>query len=236
MRATARARPRRTFRKSNRESTMTTLHSSLGPNPRLVRMFMVEKGLEEGRDFTRVHYDIITGQNRQDSGYMAKNPQGTTPTLELDDGTCLTESWPICEYIEEMHPAPNLFGESPVERATVRKWARLFDQEVVVPMTMGFRAGAGRPMFEPRMSVVSSQAGAELSAMADEKWRLFDSYLGVSDHIALGRFTFADLLIFAFANFGFTVGWKLPEGTDNLARFVATHNQRPCAAIWQQAE
>jgi glutathione S-transferase len=215
---------------------MLTLHSSLGPNPRLVRMFMVEKGLEEGRDFARVHYDIITGQNRQDAGYMARNPQGTTPTLELEDGTCLTESWPICEYIEELHPSPNLFGETALERAEVRKWVRLFDQEVVVPMTMGFRAGAGRPMFEPRMTVVSTGAGAELSALADEKWRLFDSYLGASNHIALGRFTFADLLIFAFANFGFTVGWKLPEGTDNLARFVATHNQRACAAIWTQAE
>ncbi|MFN4020414.1 MAG: glutathione S-transferase family protein [Erythrobacter sp.] len=215
---------------------MTILHSSLGPNPRLVRMFMIEKGLEEGRDFTRVHYDIITGQNRQDPGYMAKNPQGTTPTLELEDGTCLTESWPICEYIEETHPQPNLFGENPRERAMVRKWVRLFDQEVVVPMTMGFRAGAGRPMFEPRMAVVSAQAGAELTAMADAKWRMFDDILGTGNHIALGRFTFADLIIFAFANFGFTIGWKLPEGTDNLARFVATHNQRPCAAIWQQSE
>lgn len=215
---------------------MTTLHSSLGPNPRLVRMFMVEKGLEEGRDFARAHYDIITGQNRQDAGYISRNPQGTTPTLELDDGTCLTESWPICEYIEELHPSPNLFGETPVERAQVRKWARLFDQEVVVPMTMGFRAGAGRPMFEPRMSVVSNAAGAELSAMSDEKWRLFDGYLGASNHIALNRFTFADLLIFAFANFGFTVGWKLPEGAGNLAHFVAAHNQRPCAAIWTEAE
>ncbi|KEO85961.1 MAG: glutathione S-transferase family protein [Erythrobacter sp.] len=215
---------------------MTILHSSLGPNPRLVRMFMVEKGLEEGRDFERVHYDIITGENRQNAEYMAKNPLGTIPTLELDDGTCLTESWPICEFIEEMHPSPNLFGETAKERAEVRKWARLFDQEVVVPMTMGFRAGAGRPMFEPRMSVVSPEAGAELSAMSDEKWRYFDSVLGTSNHIALGRFTFADLLIFAFANFGFTVGWKIPEGADNLTRFVETHNKRPCAAIWQQAE
>lgn len=215
---------------------MTVLHSSLGPNPRLVRMFMTEKGLEEGRDFTRVHYDIISGQNRQDASYIARNPQGTTPTLELDDGTCLTESWPICEYIEELHPAPNLFGNNPAERAQVRKWARLFDQEVVVPMTMGFRAGAGRPMFAPRMTVVSQEAGAELSALADEKWRLFDSYLGDSNNIALGRFTFADLIIFAFANFGFTVGWTLPEGTENLARFVAAHNQRPCAMVWKDSE
>lgn len=215
---------------------MTKLHSSLGPNPRLVRMFMVEKGLEEGRDFERVHYDIITGENRQNADYMAKNPLGTIPTLELDDGTCLTESWPICEFIEEQHPSPNLFGETAKERAEVRKWARLFDQEVVVPMTMGFRAGAGRPMFEPRMSVVSPEAGAELSAISDEKWRYFDSVLGDSNHLALGRFTFADLLMFAFAHFGFTVGWKIPEGADNLTRFVETHNRRACAAIWQQAE
>lgn len=213
-----------------------TLHSSLGPNPRLVRMFMIEKGLEEGKDFERVHYDIITGENRQDETYIAKNPLGTIPTLELANGTCLTESWPICEYIEEQHPSPNLFGETALERAEVRKWVRLFDQEVVVPMTMGFRAGAGRPMFEPRMSVVSPEAGAELSAMADEKWRYFDSVLGGSNHFALARFTFADLIVFAFANFGFTIGWKLPEGTDNLARFVDTHNQRECAGVWQEAE
>lgn len=214
---------------------MPKLHSSLGPNPRLVRMFLVEKGIGEDR-VERIHYDIITGENRQDAEYLVKNPLGTIPTFELDDGTCLTESWPICEFIEEMHPEPNLFGETAKERAEVRKWVRLFDQEVVVPMTMGFRAGGGRPMFEPRMSVVSPEAGAELSAMADEKWRHFDSVLGDNNHFALGRFTFADLIVFCFANFGFTVGWKLPEGTDNLARFIDEHNKRESAAIWQQAE
>lgn len=215
---------------------MMKLHSSLGPNPRLARMFLMEKGLREGTDFERVHYDIISGENRASADYAARNPLGTTPTLELDDGTCLTESWPICEYLEELHPLPNLFGTSPAERADVRKWVRLFDQEVVVPMTMGFRAGAGRPMFEPRMAVVSGEAGAELSAMADAKWRWFDGALGAKDHFALGRFTFADLIIFCFANFGFTVGWKLPEGTDNLARFIALHNGRESAGIWQQSE
>ena len=84
------------------------LHSSLGPNPRLVRMFLAEKGLVEGRDFQRKHYDIITGENRQDKSYAAKNPLGTMPTLELDDGPCLTESWPICELIEELFPDPNM--------------------------------------------------------------------------------------------------------------------------------
>lgn len=215
---------------------MPKLHSSLGPNPRLLRMFMSEKGLEEGQHFERIHYDIITGENRQNAEFCARNPQGTLPALELDDGTFLTESWPICEFVEEMHPAPNLFGETAPERAEVRKWARLFDQEVVVPMTMSFRATGGRPMFEPRMAVVSESAGAELAAMSDDKWRWFDAQLGAGDHFALDRLTFADLIVFCFANFGFTVGWKLPEGTHNLVRFIETHNARPSARVWQEAE
>lgn len=215
---------------------MTTLYSSLGPNPRLVRMFLIEKGMAEGKDFDRVHFDIISGENRQNAEFCTKNPQGTLPALELDDGTFLTESWPICEFIEEAHASPNMFGETPRERAEVRKWARLFDQECVVPMTMGFRATGGRPMFEPRMSVLSEGAGNELAAMSDDKWRWFDKALGDHNHFALGRFTFADLMVFCFANFGFTIGWKLPEGTNNLARFIETHNARDSAAIWQQAE
>lgn len=211
---------------------MMKLHSSLGPNPRLVRMFLVEKGIE----VERIHYDIITGENRQDAGYLAKNPLGTMPALELEDGTVLTESWPICEYLEETFPQHNMIGETPLERAEVRKWIRLIDQEIVVPMTMGFRATGGRPMFAPRMSVVSEAAGAELAAMADEKWRWLDQVLGGSNHITLGRFTLADMMAFCFANFGFTVGWKLPEGTANLARFIDTHNTRASAKIWQEAE
>ncbi len=212
------------------------LHSSLGPNPRLVRMFLAEKGLTEGSDFERVHYDIITGENRQSDDLTAKNPLQTLPVLELDDGTLLTESWPICEFIEEKHATPNLIGTSAEERAEVRKWVRWFDQDVVVPMTMGFRATGGRPMFEPRMAVVSESAGAELSAMADNQFKWLDEQLGDSNHVCCGRFTLADLIVFCFINFGFTVGWKLPEGTDNLARFVETHQKRESAGVWQQPE
>ena len=217
---------------------MTTLHSSIGPNPSLVRMFLIEKGIVEGTNPGEIalrRYDILSGENRRDERYLERNPLGTTPMLELDDGTCLTESWPICEFIEEQHPKPNLFGNTPAERAEVRKWARLFDQEVVVPMTMGFRGGPARAMFEPRLRVVSPQAAAELSAYADEKWRWFDAALGSENHFALGRITFADLLVFCFAKFGLTTGWSLPEGTRNLARFVDRHNGRESARVWHES-
>lgn len=212
------------------------LHSSLGPNPRLVRMFLAEKGLEEGKDFQRKHYDIITGENRQDASYVAKNPLGSMPTLELDDGNCLSESWPICEYIEEHHPDPNLMGTGARGRAEIRKWCRLIDQEIVVPMTMGFRATGGRPMFEPRMRVLSEAAGAEMTDYANASWLWLDSMLGNKTHIAAGRMSLADLMIYCFANFGFTVGWKLPDGADNIAHFLDMHKDRPSAHIWTESE
>ena len=207
------------------------LYSSLGPNPRLVRMVLIEKGIEA----ERVHLDIIGGENRKPE-FARKNVLQTLPVLELEDGTLLTESVPICEYLEEIQPEPNLVGRTPVERAIVRRWLRWFDQDVVVPMTMGFRGGAGRPMFEPRMSVVSQAAAAELSALADEKYVWLDGQLGERDHICLDRLTLADLLVYCFVNFGFTIGWKLPAGTANLARLVEQLGERPSAAVWRDSE
>jgi glutathione S-transferase len=207
------------------------LYSSLGPNPRLVRMFLIEKGI----DVERIHYDIIKGTNRSPE-FAQKNVLQTLPVLELDDGTLLTESTAICEYLEETNPDPNLLGRSAVERATVRRWVRWFDQEVVVPMTMGFRATGGRPMFEPRMRVVSHEAGAELTDMANANYVWLDGQLGSKAHHALDRLTLADLIVFCFINFGFTVGWKLPEGTANLARFVDQMNQRESAKVWRDSE
>ncbi len=207
------------------------LYSSLGPNPRLVRMFLVEKGIE----IERVHLDIISGENRSEE-FAGKNILQTLPVLELDDGTRLTESTVICEYLEEMHPEPNLLGSTPLERAEVRRWVRWIDQEIIVPMTMGFRGGGGRSMFEPRMSVVSPEAAAELGALSDEKWVWLNGQLGDKDRICLGRLTQADLVAFCFIKFGYTVGWQLPGGTANLARFVAEMDKRESAEIWNQAE
>lgn len=207
------------------------LYSSLGPNPRLARMFLMEKGIE----VERIHLDIITGENRSED-YAKKNIMQTTPTLELDDGTLLSESTVICEYLEEMKPDPVLIGSTAEERAETRRWARRIDQDIAVPMTLGFRGGAGRPMFEPRMNVVSPEAAAELSAMSDQHWLWLDAQLGSKDHICHDKLTLADLVAFCFIKFGGTVGWSLPEGADNLVRFAAKMEERPSAAIWRGEE
>ena len=75
------------------------LYNSLGPNPRLVRMFMIEKGIELPTE----EIDIDAGENRGDA-YKKLNPSGQVPSLELDDGSILSETIAICEYLDEKYP------------------------------------------------------------------------------------------------------------------------------------
>ena len=77
------------------------LYNSIGPNPHIVRMFMAEKGIEVPRQ----PVDLRKGENRE-AEHLKRNPHGQMPTLELDDGSYLSEITAICEYLEEKHPAP----------------------------------------------------------------------------------------------------------------------------------
>ena len=83
-------------------------YNSVGPNPRVVRMFLAEKGLS----VQSAEIDLIKGENRRQP-YLSKNPHGQMSALELDDGTIICEITAICEYLEEMHPSPPLMAGLP---------------------------------------------------------------------------------------------------------------------------
>jgi glutathione S-transferase len=106
------------------------LYQSIGPNPRVVLMFLEEKGAVIDRAFV----DIMKGENRQPE-FVAKNPFGQLPLLEMDDGTYLSESTAICGYIEEKFPTPALIGSTAEERAVTDMLIRRLDYDVVGPMT-----------------------------------------------------------------------------------------------------
>ena len=101
------------------------LLNSMGPNPRMVRMFMIEKGIE----LETLEHDILGAENRR-SPYTDKNPGGQMPALELDDGSVLAETVVICEYLEELHPTPALIGTTAQERAETRMWTRRVEQKL----------------------------------------------------------------------------------------------------------
>ncbi len=73
----------------------------------------------KGMEYTQKSYHLRQGEQRTDA-YLALNDQGLVPTLELDDGTCLSQSMAILEYLDAVHPDSALIPHDPVEAAYVR--------------------------------------------------------------------------------------------------------------------
>lgn len=188
------------------------LYESIGPNPRVVQMFLAEKGMK----VERRSVDIMKGENREPA-YGAVNPGGTTPALVLDDGSTLSETTAICEYLEEKQPSPTLIGSSAEERARTRMWVRRIDLTVAEPMTTGFRAAEGRPMFEPRMRVMPQDSAGDFKAAASDGLAFIEKHMGDGDWIAGDRFTLADIILFSFVEFGALVGQPMGGDLPKLA-------------------
>jgi len=199
-------------------------YNSIGPNPRVVKMFMAEKGL----DIAREEVNLMAGENRQ-APYVAKNPSGQMPALELDDGFVLSEITVICEYLDELHPIPPLIGTSAMERAETRMWVRRVDLNIVEPMANGFRFSQGLPLFKSRMRCIP-QAADDLKAIAQEKLIWLDSLVTGRTWIAGDRFTLADILLFCFLDFGAGVGQQLNADNKAIAAWFERAKARPSAA------
>jgi len=191
------------------------LYNSVGPNPRMVRMFLHEKGIEIPLEAV----DLMGGENRR-APYTAKNPAGQLPALELDDGVVIAEITAICEYLEDIQPEPHLIGATPEERAVTRMWTRRVDLNIVEPMANGFRFGEGAPIFKDRIHIIP-QAADDLKAIAREKLAWLDGLMQGKQFLAGDRFTMADVLLFSFLDFGRAVGQPLDPGLANVNAWFA---------------
>lgn len=200
------------------------LYTGLGPNPRVVRIFMAEKGIE----MPLVVVDLMAGENRQ-AAHVARNPAGQLPTLELDDGTMLAEIIPICEYLEEKTPSPSLVGATAEERAMVRMWTRRIDLSIVEPLTNGFRYSDGIKLFENRLHCIPAAAD-DLKKIARDKLAWLDGLIVGRDYIAGDKFSLADILLYAFIEFGNRVGQPLDPANKNLHAWFERVSKRPSIA------
>jgi glutathione S-transferase len=199
------------------------LFSSIGPNPRVVNMFAAEKGMT----LDKVTVDLMGGENRREP-YLSKNPAGQTPALELDSGACVTEITAICEYLEEKQPDPPLIGTTPEERAETRMWTRRVDIKVAEPMANGFRYSEGLALFKDRLRCVPEAApGLKLVAQDGIEW--LDQRL-TGQWVAGDRFTLADILLFAFLDFGGQVGQPLDPKFKNVSAWLERMKARPSVA------
>jgi glutathione S-transferase len=199
-------------------------YNSIGPNPRVVKMFMAEKGI----DLPREEVNLMAGDNRK-APYTAKNPSGQMPALELDNGQCISEITAICEYLEEKHPNPPLIGTTAEERAETRMWTRRIDLNIVEPMANGFRFSQGLQLFKDRIRCIP-EAAEGLKATAREKLQWLDGLMDGKTWVAGERFTLADILLYAFIDFGGQVGQPLDPTNRNLTAWAERVKARPSVA------
>jgi len=199
-------------------------YNSIGPNPKLVRMFAAEKGYQFA---STSEVDLLAGANRK-GPYLDKNPAGQLPCVELDDGRVISETIAICELIEETKPTPALIGTNPADRAETRMWVRRIEWKVTQPLADGFRFAEGLPLFKERIRTVP-EAAPGLKAIAQDGLAWLDKQIAGRDTIVPGRFTLADVTLFAFVEFGATVGQKLDPSLQNLAAWLEKTKGRPSA-------
>ncbi len=182
---------------------------SIGPNPKVVRMFMAERGVTGVPTET---IDLRGGENRREP-FLSKNPSGQCPALALDNGSVLAEITAICEYLDEVGPAgKTLIGSTPEERAETRMWTRRVDLNILEPMANGFRFGEGLKLFENRIRCIP-QASDDLKKTAQEKLTWLDGLIAGRKYICGDRLTLADILLFCFLDF--FAGIKQPINPDN---------------------
>ncbi|MDH3689048.1 MAG: glutathione S-transferase [Gammaproteobacteria bacterium] len=199
------------------------------PNPRRVRMFFAEKGLEVPTE----QVDLRGGEHLRDE-FKAKNPDCTVPMLELDDGTCISESMAICRYFEEVNPEPPLFGSTPTEKAQVEMWNRRFEHDGLFACAEAFRNST--PGFKSRAipGPINFEQIPELAERGKARTQHFlevlNDRLGESKFVAGDKFSVADITTLVSVDFAGWLKFKPQEEHVHLKRWYEEVSNRPSAS------
>ncbi|NWG54706.1 MAG: glutathione S-transferase family protein [Hydrogenophilaceae bacterium] len=195
------------------------------PNPRRVTMFIAEKGV---RDIELVTLNLQEGEHRTEA-FRKKSPFAQIPTLELDDGRCLTESRAICAYLEALYPEPNLMGADAFERAWIEMWDRRMELMFTMPLMLWVRHG------NPVLAALERNQNADVAqinqaqAMRMAKW--LDAELAGRDWVAGDRFTIADITAACGMDFAKMMKWRPGEDLPHLARWRERIGERPAGKV-----
>lgn len=201
---------------------MKLYDSRRAPNPRRVRWFMAEKGIE---DVEIVEVDIFSGQHRTPD-YLARTGLPNVPALQMDDGVTITESVAICRYLESVYPEPNLFGRDPREVAVIEMWARRAEMLVATPLMLTVRHS------HPALAAIETQipeVAASNRAAAEKGIKVLDRRLAESPFIAGERVTIADILAVTGIDFARMARFRPDPELGNVKRWLDEMNARPAA-------
>lgn len=191
------------------------------PNPRRVRIFAAEKGIELPTE----HVDIMAGEQFRD--HAARVGRHHLPALRLADGRWLTESVAICRYLEALVPEPNLMGADPLETAEIEMWQRRVELELFLPVAAVLRHG------NPKMAVMEVQCPPWAEAnrpRVEAALRALDARLAASQYVAGPRFSIADITALVALDFMRVIRTRIPEDCPALAAWHTRVAARPSAA------
>jgi glutathione S-transferase len=177
-------------------------------------MYLAEKGIVVHYEWLELHKANRTPEFRR------KNPIGTLPVLELDDGTCISESIAICRYFEELHPHLPLFGADPRERAEIEMWTRRVEQYLYLPIDFGAhftRSG-------------SAVAAREFQSWTAQSVRFLDRVVQRRNFLAGDHISMADIFAFGALDYGIRFAqFSIPEEFEHLQAWYISMAARPSA-------
>jgi len=194
------------------------------PNPRKVRIFLAEKGISVPMERVR-----MMRREHKAPEFMKKNSLGQVPVLELDDGTCLSESLAICRYLEELNPDPALFGRNPLERAQTEMWIRRAEFRLWNPMgqvwinadprTAAVNPNQFKDYGEHSKKIVANAMRWIDRELSDGREFLVDSY-----------YSMADIVLLCGVDFAKFVNMEMPDDAPHLKAWHARVSARPSAS------
>jgi len=197
----------------------------VAPNPTRVRLYLAEKAEAGGGiELEEVAVNLPGGEQRSDA-HLARNPLGRLPVLEFDDGTFLTESLVIIDYLEAVHPDPPLIGSNPRECARVRELERQAEMGVLFPIAQIVHS-TNSPLGRPPNPAVAELFASVLPSTLEV---LDDALSDGRPFVAGDRPTIADCTLAASLQFGRFGKVELPSGFENIARWDAAYQERPPA-------
>jgi len=199
------------------------LYGARGPNPRRVRMFLAEKGI----DVPEIRLDLAKREQKAPD-YRLKNSLGQVPTLELDDGTTISETVAICRYFEELQPEPSLFGRTALEKAKVDMWVRRIEFQVMQPVEQFWRHA------HPRTATVVHQYtdfGESNRAVYANAQRWLDGELSDGRPFIAGQaLSMADICALSMIDFARVIGLDSEPDRPHLSAWHERVSARPSAA------
>jgi glutathione S-transferase len=192
------------------------------PNPRRVRIFLAEKGI----DLPETPVDLAT-RGHKSPEHLARNSLGQVPTLELDDGTCISETVSICRYFEEIKPDPPMFGRGAVDKALVDMWIRRVELRVMNPV------GSFWVHAHPYTAALLTQFkdfGESNRAVYSGAQKFLDREMADGRPFVAGdTYTMADICLQSTVDFAKWIGLELDADTANLTAWHARVSARPTA-------